>query len=98
MITLMTFITCLAALIFLAVVAYALIRICAALESIGGHGDSYLAKLRLGLRAIERQTSHLPSAAPGINENLGAIANGLTAVDSTLGGVHEALLKQEERT
>lgn len=98
MITLMTFITCLAALVFLAIVAYALIRICAALESIGGSGDSYLAKLRLGLRAIERQTSHLPAAAPGINENLGAIANGLTTVDSTLGGVHEALLKQEERT
>jgi len=62
MITLMTFITCLAALIFLAVVAYALTHICT------------------------------------INENLGAIANGLTAVDSTLGGVHEALLKQEERS
>jgi len=62
------------------------------------HDYFYLAKLRLGLRAIERQTSHLPAAAPGINENLGAIANGLTAVDSTLGGVHEALLKQEERT
>ena len=98
MITLMTFITCLAALVFLAVVAFALTRIVAALESIGGTGESYLAKLRLGLRAIETQTSHLPAAAPGINENLGAIASGFTAVDSTLGGVHEALLKQEERS
>lgn len=96
MITLLTFITCLAALVFLAVVAIALTRIVAALDSIGGKGDSYLAKLRLGLRAIEQQTSHLPAAAPGINENLGAIATGLTAVDSTLGGVHEALVKQEE--
>ena len=96
MITLMTFITCLAALVFLAIVAFALTRIVAALESIGGKGDSYLAKLRLGLRAIERETSHLPAAAPGINENLGAIAAGLTTVDGTLGGVHEALLKQEE--
>jgi hypothetical protein len=98
MITLMTFITCLAALVFLAVVAFALTRIVEALESIGGKGDSYLAKLRLGLRAIERETSHLPAAAPGINENLSAIATGLTAVDGTLGGVHDALRKQEERT
>lgn len=96
MITLMTLITCVAALVFLAVVAYALIKIVTALESIGGKGDSYLAKLRLGLRAIERETSHLPAAAPGINKNLGAIATGLVAVDSTLGGVHEALQKQEE--
>ncbi len=98
MITLLTFITCLAALVFLAVVAYALTQIVTILESIGGKGDSYLAKLRLGLRAIERETSHLPAAAPGINENLGAIASGLTAVDGTLGGVHEALLKQEKRS
>lgn len=97
MITLMTFITCLAALVFLAVVAFALTRIVSMLESIGGKGDSYLAKLRLGLRAIERETSHLPAAAPGINENLGSIAAGLTAVDDTLGGVHTALLKQEEQ-
>ena len=65
MITLLTLITCLAALVFLAVVALALTRIVALLESIGGKGDSYLAKLRLGLRAIERETSHLPAAAPG---------------------------------
>ena len=97
MITLMTFITCLAAVVFLGVVAFALTRIVAALESIGGKGDSYLAKLRLGLRAIEVETSHIPAAVPGLNENLGAIANGLIAVDSTLGGVHEALAKQEEK-
>jgi len=42
MTTLMTFITCLAALVFLAIVAFALTRIVAALESIGGKGDSYL--------------------------------------------------------
>lgn len=97
MTTLMTFITCLAALVFLAVLAFALTRIVAALESIGGKGDSYLAKLRVGLRAIERETSHLPAAAPGLNQNLGSIATGLTAVDGTLSGVHEALLKQEEQ-
>ncbi len=97
MITLLTFITCLAALVFLGIVAIALIRIVAALESIGGKGDSYLAKLRLGLRAIERETSHLPAAAPPLNEKLGAIAGGLMAVDATLDGVHTALLAQEKK-
>ena len=95
MITLLTFITCLAALILLAVVAWALIRINGALESIGGNGDSYLAKLRWGLRAIERETSHLPNVAPKLNTDLSSIASGLTAVDATLGEVHEALLAQK---
>ena len=61
MITILTFITCLASLLLLLVVAIALVRINSVLESIGGKGESYLAKLRLGLRAIERETSHLPT-------------------------------------
>ncbi len=98
MITLLTLITCLAALTLLAVVAWALIRINEALESIGGTGESYLAKLRLGLRAIERETSHLPAVAPELNADLASIAGGLTAVDETLGEVHKALLAQEGRS
>jgi hypothetical protein len=95
MITLLTALTCLATLMFLAVVARALIKICHVLDSIGGSGESYLAKLRLGLRAIERETSHLPAAAPVVNKRLGEIAAGLTALDGTLGGLHKALLAQE---
>ena len=98
MITLLTLITCLAALVFLAVVALALTRIVALLESIGGKGDSYLAKLRLGLRAIERETSPLPAAAPALNRDLGAIAEGLMTVDATLGRAHAAIVAQEDRT
>ncbi|MEM9429296.1 MAG: hypothetical protein AAGA32_07335 [Pseudomonadota bacterium] len=97
MISVLTFITCLAALVFLAIVALALVRIVALLESIGGRGDSYLAKLRLGLRAIERETSHLPAAAPALNRDLGAVAEGLTAVDSTLGRAHAAIVAQGGR-
>ena len=55
MITVLTLITCLASLLLLVVVAFALIRINIVLESIGGAGESYLAKLRLGLRAIEER-------------------------------------------
>lgn len=82
-------------LLFFLVIAEALLRIVPLLESIGGNGDSYLAKLRLGLRAIERETAHLPAAAPGINDGLDKIAGGLMAVDSTLGGLHRALVAQQ---
>ncbi len=91
----MTALTALAALSFLGVVAFALTKIVAALDSIGGRGDSYLAKLRLGLRAIERETSHLPAAARLINVGLTDVAGGLAAVDATLGDLHKALEAQE---
>lgn len=81
---------------FFVVVAAALMRIDPVLEAIGGRGESYLAKLRLGLRAIERETSHLPGAAPGINAGLGALAAGLAVVDATLGQAHAALTRQGE--
>jgi hypothetical protein len=89
--------TALATLLFLAAVASALVSIVGALESIGGNGDSLLAKLRLGLRAIERETSHLPVAAPKINAGLQQIAGGLIQVDTTLGSLHAALKAQEKK-
>ena len=61
-------------------------------------GESYLAKLRLGPRAIERETSHLPTAAPILNKDLESIGGGLTAVDATLGELHKALVAQERRS
>ena len=95
MITLLTLLSALAALLFLGVVAAALIRIVGLLDQIGGSGTSYLAKLRLGLRAIERETAHLPAAAVPLNAGLGEIAAGLAAVDATLGELHGALERQE---
>ncbi len=89
--TILILATALCVLAFFLVVALALMRIDPVLESIGGRGDSYLAKLRRGLRAIERETSHLPAAAPRINEGLGAVAAGLTAVDTSLGSFFAAL-------
>ena len=88
--------TVLGALLFLGVVARALVKIVAALEAIGGKGDSLLAKLRLGLRAIERETSHLPEAVPRINTGLQQIAAGLMQVDATLGSLYAALEAQEK--
>lgn len=93
MITLLTLLSCVAALLFLGTVAWELIRIVAALEAIGGRGESYLAKLRLGLRAIERETSHLPRTAPGINAALGQTAAGLGAAEAGLGRVLAGLAR-----
>lgn len=95
--TLLTFLSALAALLFLAVVARALIAIVHLLEDIGGNGDSYLAKLRLGLRAIERETSHLPAAAPSVNAGLETTGKGLMGVDATLGALYGALQAQGGR-
>lgn len=95
MVTLLTVLSCLAALLFLGVVAFALVRIAATLEAIGGRTDSYLARLRLGLRAIERETAHLPAAAEPLNRGLGEVAAGLGAVDESLGALHAALEAQE---
>ncbi|MEM9223139.1 MAG: hypothetical protein AAGB11_12150 [Pseudomonadota bacterium] len=94
-ITLLTALSVLAALGFLATVAVFLGKIAATLEAIGGRGDSYLAKLRLGLNAIERETSHLPAAAVPLNENLTNVADGLVGVDDALGKLYGALAAQE---
>jgi len=93
--TLLMLATAAAVLGFFLVIAFALLRIDPLLEAIGGRGDSYLAKLRLGLRAIERETSHLPVAVPRINAGLGELAGGLTAVDATLGEAYASLIAQE---
>ena len=87
--------TAVAVLGFFLVIAFALLRIDPVLEAIGGRGDSYLAKLRLGLRAIERETSHLPVAVPRINAGLGELAGGLMAVDATLGEAYSSLVTQK---
>ena len=92
---LLTFLTALLVLVFFVVLAYALVKISQALESIGGTPTSYLAKLRLGLRAIERETSHLAPNVVKVNAGLTQIAGGLVAVDKHLVGTIEAVVKQE---
>lgn len=92
---LLTVLTVVLVLAFFVVLAYALFRISDVLESIGGLPTSYLAKLRLGLRAIERETSHLPAQAGVLDSGLAAVADGLVAVDAHLCGTVDAAVKQE---
>jgi hypothetical protein len=91
---LLTVLTALLVLAFFVVLAYALTRISATLESIGGTPTSYLAKLRLGLRAIEKETSHLGPQVTQVNAGLAQIAGGLTSVDKHLVATIDAVTAQ----
>jgi hypothetical protein len=73
-----------------ALVAY-LARITRALEAIGGKADSSLAKLAFGLRAIEKETSHLAPQVTQLNAGLTGLGGKLGVVDDRLQAVAEAL-------
>jgi hypothetical protein len=70
---------------------YFLWRIVNALEQIGGKPDSSLAKLRMGVRAIEQESSHLAPQVTQLNAGFGALAGKLNALDSKLKSIAEAL-------
>ena len=92
---LLTVLTTILVLLTLFVVAIALSKISGVLCSIGGTPTSYLAKLRLGLRAIETETGHLTPQAIRLNQGLGRIADGLQTVDKHLVSTIDAVLAQE---
>ncbi len=91
---LLTVLTAVLVLAFFVVLAYGLTKINATLESIGGTPVSYLAKLRLGLRAIEKETSPLAPEVTKINAGLTQVAGGLASVDRHLAGTIAAVSKQ----
>ncbi len=91
---LLTVLSALLVLLFFLVLAYALVRISDTLRSIGGTPTSYLAKLRLGLRAIEKETSHLAPQVTQVNAGLTQIGAGLVSVDAHLVATIKAVTKQ----
>lgn len=70
------------------------------LEDIGGPATrfvapaNYLAKIRLGVRAIERQTDALAPYVTKLNTGLGSIRDGLQAIDANLAGLIAAVSRQ----
>jgi hypothetical protein len=86
--------TAIVTLVFFGVLAVYLYLISNVLDGIGGSPDSFLAKLRLGLRAIEQETSHLPTQVTRLNQGLTATAEGLQVVDAHLSKTIEAVLRQ----
>lgn len=81
-------------LLVIVLVSY-LTSIIKSLNSIGGVGDSSLAKLRLGLRAIETETGHLPGEVTKLNEALTKTSEGLIIVNVNLEGTIEAVIAQK---
>lgn len=72
----------------------------ATLEDVGGPAtrfrapSNYLAKIRLGVRAIERETDALAPYVTKVNSGLSAIRDGLKAIDGNLAGVITAVSRQ----
>jgi len=86
-----------------AALALFLAAIARQLEEIGGPATrfqapvNYLSKIRLGVRAIERQTDAIVPQVTRLNGGLGAIRDGLRAIDGNLGGLIEAVSRQARR-
>lgn len=95
MYTLLIILTTLLVLIFVIALIILVANIHRLLVKIGGDGASFLAKLRLGLRAIETETGHLPVQVTKLNETLSNTGDGLKIVNSNLEGTIDAALKQK---
>ena len=87
----------LALLSMLAVVAFAsvlvvyLALLLRTLDLIGGRPTSYLAKIRMGVRAIETETGMLAPQVTRLNEGASALLDGLKAVAADLSATANAL-------
>lgn len=70
-------------------------RIVGTLERIGGAPGSSLAKVGFGVRAIEKETSHLGPQVIQLNAGLTALTEKLGVVDGHLEAVAERLTREE---
>ena len=93
--SLLMILTVVLVLIFVIALIYFVANIHRLLVSIGGDGKSFLAKLRLGLRAIETETGHLPTQVTKLNGTLSNTGDGLKVVNGHLEGTIQAALKQK---
>lgn len=87
--------TVLAVLLLVAVLAKYLMNIIHVLNDIGGNGRSLLARLRVGLRAIESETGYLPEQATKLNQTLSHTAEQMEKVHRRLDDTVTAVSKQE---
>ncbi len=82
--------------LFIALAVF-LVLILRELGPVGGDGRSDMAKIRVGLRAIEIETGNIPTEVTRLNGGLAAIRDGLGAVDANLGRLAAGLQRQEGR-
>ncbi|MDP9311826.1 MAG: hypothetical protein M3R24_13255 [Chloroflexota bacterium] len=91
MIVWLTLLSALQVLAFVGALVAFLRRIAATLERIGGLPTSYLAKISFGVRAIEKETSHLAPQVTHLNSGLTTLRDKLGGVDAHLGTVAHTL-------
>lgn len=66
------------------------------LRPVGTTPVSFLAKIRMGLRAIETETGHIPVQVMALDIGLDRIRDGLRAVDGHVDRLGKAIARQEE--
>ena len=87
--------------LFIALVLF-LKAICLTLENIGGPTTrfvapvNFLSKIRVGVRAIEKETDMIVPQVTKLNTALTAIRDGLRAMDGNLGGLIQAVSRQRQ--
>lgn len=91
----LTILSAVEVLIFVGALIVYLQRIVAALERIGGTPTSSLGRVSFGVRAIEKETSHLAPQVTQLNTGLGALAGKLGIVDGHLAAVSGRLAGEE---
>ena len=74
-----------------------LVLILRELEPTGRTGVSFLAKIRLGLRAIEIQTGNIPTEVTKLNAGLSGVRDGLAVVDGNLARLASSVVAQEAK-
>jgi hypothetical protein len=84
MIVWLTLFSALAVVAFAGVLAFYLVGITRSLEEIGGRPTSYLAKIRMGVRAIESETGMLAPQVTRFNQGATALLGGLQGVAADL--------------
>ena len=96
MVLLLTILACLLALGFLLALAFFTTRIAGLLESIGGgdQGRSSLGQITWGVRAIETETSHIPTQVTQLNGALTIVAERLKQIDDGLAAVAGTAVNQ----
>lgn len=82
--------------LFIALAVF-LVLILGELEPLGRTAVSLLAKVRMGLRAIEVETGHIPREVTKLNAGLTGVRDGLVVVDANLAQLASAVVRQEAR-
>lgn len=92
MVLLLTILSCLLGLLFLAALAFYVFKIVHLLEAIGSatHGQSSLEMITWGVRAIEIETQHIPTQVGQLNSGLSIIAGRLKQIDEGLQAIAAA--------